>query len=208
MPTTSPQKVYDALVAAGFSHQTAVTMTAIAGAESGYNTTAVKNTAAGTAVGLWGILTRPQDTGTGSPRDIARLTSGDLAQAQAAYQLTQGGRDLAAFSSYRSGAYRSELPTAEAAARSAEEASLDELQALLAERGILADPVSQYFLDLTEPGGLERLETDLKTIGAKVGDSLNPFNWVGPLVFKGLAGLAGLGLAVAGLWLLARRRSR
>jgi hypothetical protein len=111
MATDSPEHVYAVLRQAGFSDQGAVTMTAIAGAESGYQLGVLgdqklQTDVWGPSVGLFQIRTLKADTGTGSIRDLSTLAGDELAQARAAYQISKGGRDFSPWTAFRTGAYR------------------------------------------------------------------------------------------------------
>lgn len=116
-----PADVYADLLAAGFPPDQATVMTAIAGAESGYDDTALgdvqlQDATWGPSFGEFQIRTLKAATGTGSPRDISALAGDDQAQAAAAYQISQGGRDFTPWSVFTSGAYQAFLPAAQQAA--------------------------------------------------------------------------------------------
>ena len=117
-----PQDVYAQLIAAGWDPQAAVTMTAIAGAESGYDNANLgdvnlENATWGPSYGLFQIRTLKSATGTGADRDISRLASGDAEQARAAWDISRGGTDFSPWSTYTSGAYQQFLPAAQTAAK-------------------------------------------------------------------------------------------
>lgn len=119
-----PAQVYADLVAAGFSPSAAVTMTAIAGGESGYDPASVgdigKQTAAwGPSFGLFQIRTLKTETGKGTPRDIQWLAASPANQARAAYLISSGGSNFTPWSVYTSGAWRSFAATAQSAAGAA-----------------------------------------------------------------------------------------
>ena len=121
MAKRSPGDVYAELVAAGFSSDQATIMTAIAGAESGYDDQVLgdeglQTNTWGPSFGLFQIRTLKADTGSGSNRDITRLASSDAEQARAAYAISGGGRDFTPWSVFTSGAYQQYLPTARQAA--------------------------------------------------------------------------------------------
>lgn len=121
MAKRTPSQVYASLIAAGFDPAGAATMTAIAGAESGYDTTALgdvnlQSNVWGPSYGLFQVRTVKPDTGRGTARDVTLLSTGDAAQAKAAYQISQGGRDFSPWSVYTSGRYQSFLPAARAVA--------------------------------------------------------------------------------------------
>lgn len=117
MAKRTPAEVYAALIAAGFSAPAATTMTAISGAESGWDNTALgdvnlQTNVWGPSYGLFQVRTVKGDTGRGTDRDISRLAGSDAAQAKAAYDISQGGRDFSPWSVYTSGKYQSFLPAA------------------------------------------------------------------------------------------------
>lgn len=123
MTRLSVDQVYADLTAAGFSPAAATTMTAIAGAESGYDDRAVgdvglENSTWGPSVGLFQIRTLKSQTGSGSARDIAALQGSDIAQAHAAYDISRGGTDFTPWTTYTTGAYQRFLAGASAASGS------------------------------------------------------------------------------------------
>lgn len=117
----TPDEVYAALIAAGWPPDAAVTMTAIAGAESGWDNDALgdidlQDATWGPSFGLFQIRTLKADVGSGSPRDPARLALSDVEQARAAWEISQGGTDFTPWSVYNTGAYQAYLAAARAAA--------------------------------------------------------------------------------------------
>jgi len=119
MARRTARQIYDDLTGAGFTPAAAVTMTAIALAESGGDDTArgdiaLQNATWGPAFGLYQIRTLKADTGRGTDRDINALTSDD-AQARAAYSISGRGTDFSPWSAFTSGAYRRYLDTVQAA---------------------------------------------------------------------------------------------
>lgn len=116
-----PQDVYATLTATGWDPQAATLMTAIAGAESGYDDTELgdvnlENSTWGPSYGLFQIRTLRADTGRGTDRDITRLSASDQEQARAAWDISRGGTDFSPWSTYTSGAYQRFLGTAQTAA--------------------------------------------------------------------------------------------
>ena len=108
MTTRSPDELYAALIAAGFDAASAQTMTAIGLAESGGNDTAVgdvslQNATWGPSIGVWQIRTQKSQTGSGGVRDIAALSGDLLAQAKAAYAISNGGTKFTDWSVFNSG---------------------------------------------------------------------------------------------------------
>lgn len=121
MTKRTPGEVFAQLRAAGFSILGAVTETAIAGAESGFDDAAVGDTKLedatwGPSYGLYQIRTTKKATGTGGPRDISALAGDDAAQAKAAYSISREGTDFTPWSAYTNGSWQRFLGTAQAAA--------------------------------------------------------------------------------------------
>lgn len=119
-----PSDVYADLTAAGVSPQAAVTLTAIAGGESGYDTASLGDVNLQTAVwgpsyGLYQIRTVKAQTGTGSIRDIQWLAQSPAHQAQAAAVISKQGTDFTPWTVYVTGKWRQFLTGAQSAAASA-----------------------------------------------------------------------------------------
>lgn len=111
MSTRTPEQVYQDLINAGFPPAGAQIMTAIAGAESGFNDTArgdlgLQNATWGPSYGLFQIRTLKSATGTGGDRDIQQLAASDAAQAAAAWDISHHGADFTPWTTYTSGAYQ------------------------------------------------------------------------------------------------------
>jgi len=107
-------------VAAGLSADAAVTATAVALAESGGQVAVAGDEGLvddewGPSVGLWQIRCRHDATGSGAPRDCARLTDPAF-NAAAMAAVSAAGASWAPWSAYTSGAHRTHLGAAEAAA--------------------------------------------------------------------------------------------
>lgn len=106
---------------AGFTGASIVTITAIAHAESGFNTEAIGDVALetniwGPSVGLWQIRTLHHNPP--SFRDYNLLTdpvSGPMNQAIAAYMISAKGINFTPWSTFTNGAYKQFLPEAIAA---------------------------------------------------------------------------------------------
>lgn len=121
MTTRSPEQVYALLIQAGFSPAGATTMTAIAGAESGYDDqnlgdVSLQNATWGPSVGLFQVRTQKAATGTGGFRDATWLAASDLNQAKAAYSISSGGTNFGPWTTFTSGKYQSFLAGAKKAA--------------------------------------------------------------------------------------------
>lgn len=117
-----PADVYADLLAAGFSPSAAVTMTAIAGGESGYDTSGLGDTSIqtgqwGPSYGLYQIRTLRAETGKGTPRDIQWLAASPAHQAQAAYLISSGGSNFAPWTVYTTGRWQQFVAAAQDAAR-------------------------------------------------------------------------------------------
>lgn len=122
MGKRTPGEVYQALIGAGWPPQQAITMTAIAGAESGWRDDAMgdvnlQNATWGPSFGLFQIRTLKRETGRGTVRDLTAL-SGDLAfQAKAAWEISRHGTDFSPWTVYKTGRYRDFLGQARAGAQ-------------------------------------------------------------------------------------------
>jgi hypothetical protein len=117
MAKDSPAHIYQILRQAGFSDQGAVTMTAIAGAESEDDPAAIGDRGLvdavwGPSVGLFQVRTLKAQTGSGTVRDINALAGDELDQARAAYVISKGGTDFSPWTTFRTGAYRKFLNVA------------------------------------------------------------------------------------------------
>lgn len=120
MARRSPGEIYQAARAAGFGMASAITMTAIALAESGGDDAAVgdvglQDSKWGPSVGLWQVRTLKSDTGRGTDRDIVALQGSVGRQAQAAYAISNRGTNYSPWAVWTSGAYRQFLGQAQAA---------------------------------------------------------------------------------------------
>lgn len=112
----APADVYAALIAAGFPPAAATTMTQIAGAESGYDDSVLGDTGLqtntwGPSFGLFQIRTLKSDTGRGTDRDISRLAGSIGEQAEAAYDISGGGKDFSPWSVFTKGLVTPALTT-------------------------------------------------------------------------------------------------
>lgn len=119
-----PSEVYADLTAAGVSPQAAVTLTAIAGGESGYDTAHLGDVNLQTGVwgpsyGLYQIRTLKAETGTGTIRDIQWLAQSPQHQAQAAAIISKQGTDFTPWKVYVTGKWRGFLAGAQSAASTA-----------------------------------------------------------------------------------------
>jgi len=122
MAKRTASDIYATLVAAGFSKSAAITMTAIALAESAGDPTArgdlgLQTSTWGPSYGLFQVRTLKAETGKGTDRDINALATSDLRQAQAAYAISGKGINFGPWSTYTNGSYRQYLDQAKAAAK-------------------------------------------------------------------------------------------
>lgn len=122
MSRVTPAQAYRLLRAAGLGRAAATTLTAIAGAESGYNPDAIGDVSLqdgtwGPSVGIWQVRTLKAQTGTGGVRDIAALRGNPQAQARAAAAIWRSSGPRA-WSAYTNGSYRRFSGAAGAAAKS------------------------------------------------------------------------------------------
>jgi hypothetical protein len=116
-----PSDVYAALIKQGFAADQATVMTAIAGAESGFDDAALgdqqlQSTTWGPSFGIFQIRTVKADTGRGTARDISNLAGSLDEQAEAAWQISGHGRDFSPWSVFTSGRYQQFLGQAQSAA--------------------------------------------------------------------------------------------
>lgn len=191
MAKRTPAEVYAGLIAAGFSPDAATVMTAIAGAESGYDNrvlgdTGLQDNTWGPSYGLFQIRTLKRDTGTGSNRDINRLAASDLEQAKAAFAISGGGVNFGPWSVYNTGAYRQYLGAATSAAKASPAGDGD-------------GP-----FPTVGPGWLPWNWPSLAGNELAGGVQVQTLGGVRHIALEGLAVVVALGLAVAGLYLLAR----
>lgn len=115
MAMLSIEQTYQLLRDAGFNPIAAAQMTAIARAESGLRTDAVGDVNLqtpkwGPSVGLFQVRTLRSQTGTGGERDQAALMASPAAQARAAYEISNGGRNFRPWTTWTSGSAARELP--------------------------------------------------------------------------------------------------
>lgn len=120
----TPGQVYATLRQAGFDPAAATVMTAISGAESGYDPselgdTNLEDATWGPSYGLFQVRTVKGQTGSGGDRDITRLAASDLNQAKAAYDISGGGTDFTPWSVFETGKYQPFLPAAQQIAATA-----------------------------------------------------------------------------------------
>jgi len=195
MARRTPREVYAGLIAAGFSPDAATVMTAIAGAESGYDNSVLgdvglQNNTWGPSFGLFQIRTVKADTGTGSPRDINRLAGSDLEQAKAAYVISAGGTNFQPWSVYNTGAYRQYLNAAQSAAASTPTDPDDD------------GPFPTFGPDWL-PWNWPSLAGNAVAGGAQQ-QAAQALGGARHIALEGLAVVVALGLAGAGLYLLTR----
>lgn len=115
MPTISAGQIATYIKNAGATDSVAVTMVAIALAESGGNTDAIgdvslENSTWGPSVGLWQIRSLNSEKGTGGTRDEV-ANHNPQTNANHAMQILNGS-GLSAWSTYTNQAYRAHLPAA------------------------------------------------------------------------------------------------
>lgn len=106
----TPAQVYAVLRSQGATPADATLLTAIAGAESGYNPSAVGDTTLengtwGPSVGLFQVRTLRSQTGSGGTRDANALMTSVADQAKAALSILHGSGP-SAWSTYTTGAYK------------------------------------------------------------------------------------------------------
>lgn len=199
---STPQEAYTALRRAGASAADATLLTAIGGAESGWNLNAVGDVALedhtwGPSFGIWQIRTLIAETGKGTPRDINRLRTGIDAQAAAALAV-KGSQGLRAWSTYTSGAYSGYVGQANnAASRAGASASAPASASPAAYTGAGTQNVG-----FSIPNPLNLLGNAAGTVGGDVASGL----WavVSPFVMKAMFAIGGITLVVVGLSVAAK----
>ncbi|MCW2754662.1 MAG: hypothetical protein JWQ32_2073 [Marmoricola sp.] len=200
---TTAQDAYAALIRAGASRANATLLTAIGGAESGWNLNAVgdiglENATWGPSYGIWQIRTLVAETGKGTTRDINKLKTGIDAQAAGAVAIlhTSG---VHAWSTYSSGSYTGFIPQAQKAAASAPTAGSG--SAATGTAGVQNASVL---------GGLGNLITDplgvfgnaAKSVSGEVATGL--WSLIAPFALKALFAVGGIALVVVGLSITAK----
>lgn len=195
MARRSAEDIYRQLLAAGFDPASATIGTAIALAESGGDDATLgdvnlQDATWGPSYGLWQIRTVKAQTGTGTDRDIVRLTGDDAAQARAAYQISRGGLNWGPWTVFSHGTYTAFLGQARAAAAAVSGAAADIGGGL---GGILTGGAV---------GGVGTGAAGLLPDKGKVlGDAR-------AVLIEAIAAAFGGGLVVLGAYLLAKRFSR
>lgn len=201
---TTAATAYRLLRDAGVNPGTAVILTAVGGAESGWDENAVGDQSLtdatwGPSVGIWQIRTLKADTGTGRARDIVALRGNPAFQAKAARSVLHS-QGLSAWTTYKSGAYRSYLSSSRhvatrRTARSARGAS-----------GVPGGQVVAASLGITPAGWTDVLPWNWPgAVGSAVGGVGADFvNAVRPLFITGMFVAAGIGLSLIGLAVAAR----
>lgn len=185
---STAQEAYAALRRAGATQATATLLTAIGGAESGWNLDAVGDVSLETAkwgpsYGIWQIRTLKAETGKGTPRDINQLRTGIDAQAAAALAVKRS-QGVTAWSTYTSGSYTGYLGQAKAASRTGANMAAP-APATTTRTGVDPGPATN--------------------VGLFPGGNLDPFNWPGAIagsVLGGVGNAAGgaAGAVASGLW--------
>jgi hypothetical protein len=171
-------QVYNLLRQAGFSPAAAAEMTGIAISESGLNPTiegdqALQNSTYGTSVGLFQVRTVRAETGKGTDRDKSALLASPARQAQAAYEISHGGKDFRPWSTWLHGSAQAQLP---AVLRALGVSSLNALGGGLVPAGPLPAGSSAA-------GGPNAVDASL------TGVLTAPLGWVGNLL--GVTGISG-----------------
>lgn len=196
MTTLNASQIYAYARQAGFSGVAAIQATAVALAESGGRTDVIGDrnlTQAGEkSVGLWQINYRPSRDAGNSERDPSANLD-PSANAAAAYAISNRGTNFSPWSTYTSGAYRSFLPKALAAAASA------------------GDPVPAA-ADFAKPGDTSSSTTADTSSSDSGSSSSNPFalnvggplggviTGLGKLVLPTIAVLGGVALVAGGVY--------
>lgn len=114
MTTLTIPQAYNLLRSAGFAPAQAADMVGIAIAESGLRTDAIgdvnlENATYGPSVGLFQVRTVKAQYGTGAVRDEKALLASPLTQAQAAYEISNGGKTFSPWSTWLHGSAQAQL---------------------------------------------------------------------------------------------------
>jgi hypothetical protein len=185
----TPEDIYAACIAAGFTASAATTMTAVSQAEddTGDDTrigdVALEDGYWGPSVGVFQVRTVKSQTGTGQDRDVSALTGDLLAQARAAYDISGGGEDFTPWTTYTAGKYQLFLGTAQAAAGKLGSLTVDAAKDMI---GAAGSTIAGTLKSLVEP---------------VVGNVRN-------LTFEGLAVVLGLALVGMGVYVVAAGKVR
>lgn len=110
---------------AGFRGSALSTAVAVAMGESGLNPGAsgdghLRNSTWGNSLGLWQIRSLNAKSGTGDWRDASKLTN-PMFNAQAAFNISNGGKNFNPWTVYKTGAFKRNMSTGSAAARAVEQ---------------------------------------------------------------------------------------
>lgn len=203
MTRRAPSEVYANLIAAGFDPAAATVMTAIAGAESGYDNAnlgdiGLQDNTWGPSYGLFQIRTLKAETGSGTNRDINRLAASDLEQARAAYAISGGGTNFSPWTVYNTGAYQQFLEGAKSAAGAT---------SLTGDEDGPLPTVGPDWLPWNWPSVVGNKAIDV--VGDAAGDAVDSvLGGVRHIVFEGLAVVAGVALLGVGVYTLAIRPAR
>lgn len=188
-------QVYALARATGLSNSAAITATAIAAAESGLNPAAVGDTSLTTAtwgpsVGLWQIRTLKAETGTGRSRDINTLKD-PTANARAMFNISGGGTSWSPWSVYKSGAYRSHIAAATAAAGGASSGTPESPTASP------TYPVGKAAVTVADGNSPFDIDVSLGPLSGPVEGLVKA---AGPILLGSLIVGGGVALVVVGMW--------
>lgn len=114
MTTLTIPQAYNLLRSVGFGPTQAADMVGIAIAESGLRTDAIgdvnlENATYGPSVGLFQVRTVKAQYGSGATRDEKALLASPLTQAQAAYEISNGGKNFSPWSTWLHGSAQAQL---------------------------------------------------------------------------------------------------
>lgn len=200
MSTLTGGQVWALARQAGFSASESTVATAVARAESGWNTAAVGDTSLanskwGPSIGLWQVRSLRAQTGTGAARDATRLMDPTF-NAAAAYSIYKGekaGKKWSDWTTFTNGDYRRYLSAAQGGAMAG---------VTLPSAG--ASAVTGNALNVNGAGLLDDASGALDNLGGQVGDALtsglsNLWSQVQPFLVTGAAATLGLALLGAGI---------
>lgn len=217
---TTPAQAFTLLRGAGVSPSMATILTAVGGAESGWNPNAIgdvnlQDATWGPSVGIWQVRTLKAQTGTGGTRDINALKGNPTAQARAAASILHG-QGLGAWTTYSSGAYKKFLGTSAKNAAAAGSTSTTGQNAGLLDGlgGAVTNGAINGFLPLP---GVPQLGAAAAGAGAGILDSMGQsigggiaaaggalFTAVEPPIVTAAFAVAGIGLVILGLAITAK----
>jgi hypothetical protein len=190
--------VYTALTAAGANPGEAQVLTAIAGAESGFDITKVGDRNLvdakwGPSVGWFQIRTLIAQRGTGGDRDELALTASASKQARSALAIARGPNRLHNWTTYNTGAYGAFLKYAEQAGNQISDDADGSARTTLGQLGNTVGAVGNGVV--TAAGGAL---SGIDAVGAFLGALTQRATWIRVVSVVGGSGLIALGIGLLG----------